>query len=227
MVFLFIFFLVTVIDCFNPEFSLHPALELIDTAKLSATFEPLSELPREYESITNTSSVAIMSNVHTSSASICLPEISIEQETTLNPSSPVSPSSKDDLECLSESPATLNLYSLASLSSTDTLSSRASSLSTLSVQSLNSSATIESAICRLLTPDDSPSPLTPLIKAQNQESLICSNPFPSRIGVSFDMDMSELNLQTIMCTNIFDEDDDDDISISGMELAYPEESHTI
>ena len=218
MVFLFIFFLVTVIDCFNPEFSLHPALELIDTAKLSATFEPLSELPREYESITNTSSVAIMSNVHTSSASICLPEISIEQETTLNPSSPVSPSSKDDLECLSESPATLNLYSLASLSSTDTLSSRASSLSTLSVQSLNSSATIESAICRLLTP---------LIKAQNQESLICSNPFPSRIGVSFDMDMSELNLQTIMCTNIFDEDDDDDISISGMELAYPEESHTI
>jgi hypothetical protein len=108
------------------------------------------------------------------------------------------------------------------LSRTNTLSSCASSLSTRSLQSLDSSATIGSVNCHLLTPDESPSPLTPLVKAQKQESLVCSNPFTSPIGVSFDIDMSELNLY-----NLFDEDDDDDISISGMELTYPEESHTI
>ena len=108
-----------------------------------------------------------------------------------------------------------------SLSSTNTLSSRASSLSTRSLHSLDSSASIESVNCHLLTQDESPSPHTPLVKVQKQESLICSNLFPSTIGVSFDIDMSELNLQMIMY-NLFDEDNDDDISISGMELTYPE-----
>lgn len=225
------FLLVSVNDCFNPEFSLHPSLELNDTAKLSANFEPLSESPTEYESITNTSSVAISSSVHTSSASKYLPKRSME-EMTLNPSSPVSLSSKDvssssGLECLSESPTIPNLYPLTSSSSTNTLSSRASSLSRRSLQSLDSSAPIEGINCHLLIPDDSLTPPTPLVKAKKQESLICSNPFPSPIGVSFDINMSELNPQTIMC-NMFDEDDDDDdISISGMELVYPEESHTI
>lgn len=229
MVFRFIIFLlVSVIDCFNPECSLHPTWELNDTAKSSAAFEPLSELPTEYATITNTSSVAISSTVHTSSASKYLPELSVEQEMTLNLSSPAGPSSKDvssGLECLSESPAISNLYPSASSSSANTLSSRASSLSTRSRQSLDSSATIESVNCHILTPDDSPSPLTPLVKAQ--KSLICSNPFPSPIGVSFDIDMSELNLQTIMCNMFGEDDDDDDISISGMELVYPEELHTI
>ena len=109
-----------------------------------------------------------------------------------------------------------------SLSSTNTLSSRASSLSTRSLHSLDSSASIESVNCHLLTQDESPSPHTPLVKVQKQESLICSNLFPSTIGVSFDIDMSELNLQMIMY-NLFDEDNnDDDISIYGMELTYPE-----
>jgi hypothetical protein len=228
------FWLVSVIDRFNAGFSLHPAsLDLNDTAKPSAIFEPLSESPSEYATITNTSSVAISSSVHTSSASKCLPESLMEQAMALNLSSPAGPSSKvvpSGLVCLSESPPIPNLYPLASSSSADTLSSRASSLSTRSCQSLDSSDTIESVHCHLLAPDDSqaPSPLTPLVKTQKQESIICSNPFPLPIGVSFDIDMPELNLQTIMC-NMFgeDDDDDDDISISGMELTYPEELHTI
>ena len=112
------------------------------------------------------------------------------------------------------------------LSSTNTLSSRASMRS---LPSLDSSATIESVNCHLFTPDESlsrASPHTPLVKVQKQESLICSNPSPSPIGASFDVDMSELNLHMIMY-NLFDEDDDDDISISGMELTYPEGSDTI
>ena len=182
--------------------------------------------------ITNTSSVAISSSVHTSSASKYLPELSLEQEMTLNISSPAVPSSKDvslGLRCLSESPTGTipNLYPLASSSSTDTLSSRASSLSTRSRQSLDFSATIESVNCHLLTPDDSCFwALTSGVEAQKQESLICSKPFPSPIDVSFDIDKSELNLQAIMCNMLGDDDDDDDISISGMELVYPEE-HTI
>lgn len=228
MVFRFIIFLlVSVIDCFDPEFSLHPASELNDKAKPSAAFEHLSELPPEYESIINTSSVAISTNVHTSSTSKYLPEWSMEQEMRLDLSSPVSLSSKDvssasGFEYFSESPAIPNLYPLTRSSSTATLSSRASTR-TRSLQSLDSIASIESVNCHLLTPDVSPSPLTPIVKAQKQESLICSNPFPTPTGVSFGM--SELSLQTITY-NMFDEDDDD-ISISGMELAYPEESHTI
>ena len=78
-----------------------------------------------------------------------------------------------------------------------------------------------------LPPDDydSPSPFTPFVGVQKQESLTHSNSFPSSIDVSFDIDMTEFNLQTIM-SDMFDgddDDDDDDISISGMELAYPEE----
>jgi hypothetical protein len=187
----------------------------------SSTFEPRSELPTEYATITNTSSVAISSSVHVASVSKCLPELSMEQ--TLNLSSPAGPSSNDvssSLERLSESPTMPNLPPLASSSSGDTLSSRASSPSPCSRQSLDSSTTIESVDCHLLTPNDPLSPLTPLDKVEKRES---------PIDVSFfDIDMSELNLQTIMC-NMFDgdDDDDDDISISGMELAYPEELHTI
>ena len=229
MVFRFHYFLlVSAIDCFNPEFSVHPALEL-NIGKPSAVFDPLSESPTEYESITNISSVAISSSVHTLSASKYPPELSVEQKMTLNLSSPAS--SKDvssGFEGPSESPAILNLYPLTSSSSTDTLSSRASSLSTRSLQSLDSSASIESVNCHLLTPDDTLSPLTPLVKAQKRESsLIYSKPLSSSIGTFFDMDMSELNLQTIMCNMLDEDDDDDDISISGMELTYPEESHTI
>jgi hypothetical protein len=225
MVFRFIIILlISVIDHLNPEFSLHPALELNDTVKPSAAFEPLSESPTEYATITDTSSDA----VHTSSTSKYLPELSMKQEMTLNLSSPAGPSNKNvssGIKCIPESPAIPNLYPLARSSSADTLSSRALSLSTRSRQSPDSSATIENVNCHLLTPDDSPDSLTPLVKAQKQESLICSNPFPSPFGVSFDI--SELNLQTIMC-NMYgeddddDDDDDDDISISGMELAYPE-----
>lgn len=204
-------------------FSLHSALELNDTAKPSTGSEPLSELPAAYAAITNTSSVAISSSAHTSSAYKCLPEMSMEQ--TLNLLSPAGPSSKDvssGLECLSESPTIPNLPPLASPSGADTLSSRASSPSPHFHQSLDSSA-IESVDSHLLTLDDPLSPFTSLVKAQKQESLISSNP-----SSFFDIDMSELNLQTIMC-NLFDDDDDDDddISISGMELAYPEELHTI
>lgn len=182
-------FIILVGSVFNPEILVHPALELNDTAKASATFE----------SITNTASV----------------------------SSSTGPSSNDvscGLEYLSEFPAVPNLYPLSSSSSTDTLYSHASFLSTGSLQSFDSSGASESVACHLLTPNDFPSPLSPLVKAQKQESLVCSNPFPSPIDVSFDIDMSELNLQTIMCNMV---DDDDDVSISGMELAYPEESHTI
>jgi len=78
----------------------------------------------------------------------------------------------------------------------------------------------------LLTADDSPSPLT-LVKAQKQEPLVCSNSFLSPVDVSlFDIDMSELNLQTLMGCN-FEDDDDDDISVSGMELTYPEGLQTV
>ena len=220
------FLLISVIDRLNPGFSLHHALELNDIANSSTTFDPCSELPTDYATITNSSSVAISSSVHAASVSKCLPELSMEQ--TLNLSSPASPSSEDvssGLECLSESPTVANLPPLASSSSGDTLSSRASSPSPCSRQSLDSSATIESVNCHLLTPNGPPSPL---VKVEKQEPLICSKPFSSPIDVSFfDIDMSELNLQTIMC-NMFDgDDDDDDISISGMELAYPEELHTI
>ena len=229
MVSCFIFFLlVSIIDWFNPGFSLDPALELNNITNPSTTFEPRSELPTQYATITNTSSVTISSSVHAASVSKCLPELSMEQ--TLNLSSSAGPSSKDvssDLKCLSESPTVPNLPPLASSSSGDTLSSRASSPSPCSRQSLDSSATIESVNCHSLTPNDPPSPLTPPVKVEKRESLICSNPFSSPIDVSFfDIDMSELNLQTIMC-NMFDgDDDDDDISISGMELVYPE-LHTI
>lgn len=62
---------------------------------------------------------------------------------------------------------------------------------------------------------------------ESQEFLFRSNAFPSPIDVSsFDIDMSELDLQTMMST-MYGEDDDDDNSISAMEFAYPEESHTI
>ena len=156
-------------------------------------------------------------------------------EQTPNLSSPASTSSKDVssglklLKYLSESPTMPNIPPLASLSSGDTLSLRVSSPSPCgpcspSRQSLDSSSTIKSVNCHLLTPDD---PFTPLVKVQKQESLICSNPFPSAIDVSFDIDMSESNLQKIMSSMFDGGDDDDDISISGMELAYPEEFHTI
>lgn len=87
-----------------------------------------------------------------------------------------------------------------------------------SCQSLNSSVTIISVNCHLLTPDDSAPPPTPPVKAQKQESLKCSNPFPS-FAEPYDTAAFVIYWEAMMCN--MDEDDDDD-DISGMELAYPE-----
>ena len=147
-----------------------------------------------------------------------------KQTATLNLSLLAGPSSEDlspDSECISQSPAIPNLSPPTSSSRVNTLSPYNSSPSTRSRQLPDSSASLESVDHRLITtPDDSPSPLTPPIKVQKQEPFLCSS---SPIDVSFfDIDISELNLQTLMGGNKFD-DDDDDISISGMELVYPEE----
>ncbi|KAF8798831.1 hypothetical protein BYT27DRAFT_7246316 [Phlegmacium glaucopus] len=158
-----------------------------------------------------------------------------EHATPLNLSLLAGSSSEDalsDADCLSGSPSiptehaiTPTAFSLASSSSANTLSSRNSSPSARSLQSSDSSASIESVNCLLVTPDDSPSPLTPPVKSQKQKPFINSNPSLSPIDVSFfDTDLCGLNLRTLIGNSKFDEDDDDDdISVSGMELVYPEE----
>jgi len=152
-----------------------------------------------------------------------MPTMLTEQTATLNLSLPAGPSNEDispDSECISESLAIPDNSLFTGSSRADTLSPYNSSPSTHSRQSPDSSISVKSVDRRLITSDDSPYPLTPPIKVQKQEPFLCSS---SLIDVSFfDIDISELNLQTLMGGNKFD-DDDDDISISGMELVYPEE----
>ena len=230
---------------FYPGVSLLSALELNDVMKPSAT-ESLSKLT-ECATITSTSSVPISNNKDAPSTSKCLFEsippahtmmghistdvssnsVSAEMPTVaeqammLNLSSSSGPNSEgtsSGSEYLSESPAIPKLSTLASPSSVDSCSFS----SACSHQSPDSNASIESIECHLVTPDDSPSPLTPFVKARKQELLIYSDPLPPPTVASFfDMDISELNLQVLMNNSKFD--DDDDISVSGMELVYPEE----
>ena len=161
----------------------------------------------------------------------------IMQVATLNPlTGSCSENASSSSECLSDSPAIATLHATASdpsslatsLSSADTLRPRNSSPSAHSPQASDSGASIESVNCHLVTLDDSPSPFPPSVKTQKQEPLIRSDPSSLPVVVSlFDMDLSNLNLQTLMGNSKFDEgeedSDDDDISISGMELVYPEE----